>query len=127
MERRFKVTVNGREYDVTVEDLSTTASHLLPEPGDMKVPEPPPAPPAPSPPTAGHEVDPAALPSPLAGIVVEIGASAGEEVASGQVVAAIEAMKMKTAVAAHRAGRVVAIHVKTGDAVDAGQPLMSIE
>lgn len=45
---------------------------------------------------------------------------------AGDRVATIEAMKMKTAVSAHRDGTVSAIPVKVGDAVDAGQSLMTI-
>jgi biotin carboxyl carrier protein len=38
----------------------------------------------------------------------------------------IEAMKMKTPMIAHRAGTVTAIAVKAGEAVDAGQRLLSL-
>ncbi len=79
MERRFKVTVNGREYDVTVEDLSHGQSTILPGPGDMKVPAPetpPPPPAAPaSVPRQGAPLNPTALPSPLAGVVASISAT----------------------------------------------------
>jgi methylmalonyl-CoA carboxyltransferase small subunit len=42
-------------------------------------------------------------------------------------VAVIEAMKMKTVIAAHRGGKIAAIHVQPGDAVQGGQPLLRIE
>lgn len=125
MERRFKVTVNGREYDVTVEDLSSAPATIIPQPGDMQVPAPPPAPPPPAA-TAGSS-DPHDLCSPLAGVLVEIGVETGAEVSDGQLVLVIEAMKMKTRLHAHRAGRIASIHVRAGDAVDAGQALLRIE
>lgn len=127
MERRFKVTVNGRAFDVTVEDLSSTPSSILPQPGDMKVPAPEPLPSEPAAPRAAGDLDPADLPSPLAGVVAEIGVTEGDRVEVGQKVAAIEAMKMRTSVVAHRPGRVLAVNVKEGDAVEAAQPLMRIE
>ena len=127
MERRFKVTVNGREYDVTVEDLSSTPSSILPQPGDMKVPVPAPLPSEPAAPRTASNLDPADLPSSLAGVVAEIGVAEGDRVEAGQKVAVIEAMKMRTSVVAHRAGRVSAVNVKEGDAVEAAQSLMRIE
>jgi len=129
MERRFRVTVDGREYDVTVEDLSATPSSILPQPGDMRMPAPESstAQPAPAPAAVPGGSDPAALASPLAGVVLEVDVKEGDEVRSGQQVAAVEAMKMKTAVMAHRSGRVTAVHVRPGDALESGQSLMSIE
>jgi biotin carboxyl carrier protein len=38
----------------------------------------------------------------------------------------IEAMKMKTVVSAHKQGKVSNIAVKVGDAVEAGQPVVTI-
>ena len=40
MERRFRITVDGRPYDVTVDDLSEGGSLLYPQPGSMTVPRP---------------------------------------------------------------------------------------
>ena len=44
----------------------------------------------------------------------------------GDKVVVIEAMKMKTPMIAHRAGTVTAVAVKAGDAVEAGQVLVSL-
>jgi biotin carboxyl carrier protein len=44
-----------------------------------------------------------------------------------QPVVVLEAMKMKTAIGAHKAGRIAAIYVSVGDGVDVDQPLLSIE
>ena len=125
MQKKFRITVNGTEYDVTVEDMSEGSSYILPQPGDMKIPAPAP--------TASTAAAPAAtsgpndLPSPLAGVVVSISVVAGQQVSRGQEVAVIEAMKMKTSVVAHKDGAVKDIAVKLKDAVDAGQRLMTLE
>jgi biotin carboxyl carrier protein len=50
----------------------------------------------------------------------------GDKVKKGDQVCVIEAMKMKTMVAADNDGTVRNIQVKVGDAVDAGQVLMTI-
>ncbi len=126
MQRKFKITVNGKEYDVAVEEV-TAGNTLMPQPGDMRIPEPAaPATPAPAP-TAKQSDDPADLCSPLAGMVESLPVGLGQQVETGEPVAVIEAMKMKTSVVAHRAGKVTVVSVKVEDAVEAGHVLMRIE
>ena len=130
MERKFRITVDGKQYDVTVEETTQGGSRTVPQPGDMRIPE------AKAPPVAGasaadtapapEAAGPDELPSPLAGVLESLTVSKGAKVSQGDPVAVIEAMKMKTTVVAHRDGEVVEIAVKVGDAVDAGQPLMTI-
>ncbi|QBR73227.1 acetyl/propionyl/methylcrotonyl-CoA carboxylase subunit alpha [Microbacterium sediminis] len=55
-------------------------------------------------PDAAAPADPAVLAAPIAGTVVSWKAADGAEVAEGEVVAVMEAMKMETPVTAHRAG-----------------------
>ena len=43
MEKKFRITVDGKQYNVTVEDLSEGSSQLYPAPGSMTIPTPPPA------------------------------------------------------------------------------------
>jgi len=64
--------------------------------------------------------------STLGGVVESIPVVVGQAVNQGDKVVVIEAMKMKAPMIAHRAGRIVAIHVKEGDAVEAGQALVTI-
>ena len=128
MEKRFRITVDGRPYLVTVEDLSEGGNRLYPEPGSMHVA---PAQPAPSaadatPGGANPAAGPGDVVTPLAGVVEAIAVSVGQSVAQGERLATIEAMKMKTPVVAHRAGTVASIAVKPGDAVEAGRTLLVI-
>jgi biotin carboxyl carrier protein len=130
MEKRFRITVDGRQYDVTVEDLSEGSSMLIPEPGDMQVPlsrpiAPPTAAPAPAAPTPGA-AEPGDEVSPLAGVVVSVDVTVGQAVNESDKIITLEAMKMKTVITAHRSGKVTNIAVKAGDAVDAGQVLLTI-
>jgi biotin carboxyl carrier protein len=124
MQKKFKITVNGTEYDVTVEDMSEGSSYLLPQPGDMKIPTPQSAPAAPAG-ASGH--GPNDLLSPLAGVIISLPVPRGQRVSEGQDVAVIEAMKMKTTVVAHKAGTITDIAVRLRDAVDAGQRILTIE
>ena len=127
MQRKFRITVNGVEYDVTVEDLSENSSYILPQPGDMKIPKPAPAPSAPSAPFAAAPHGANDLVSPLAGVISALPVANGQEVTKGQDVAVIDAMKMKTTVVAHKDGTVKDVAVRVQDAVDAGQRILSIE
>lgn len=130
MEKKFRITVDGRTYDVTVEDLSESGSLILPDLGSMTVPSVAPAPAAAAAAAAAPaERAPAGagdVCSTLAGVVESVLVSVGQAVNQGDKVLVIEAMKMKTPMVAHRAGKVSAIAVKVGDAVDAGQALISI-
>nr|VFJ73023.1 MAG: Biotin-requiring enzyme [Candidatus Kentron sp. FW] len=131
MEKKFKITVDGKSYNVVVEDLSAGSGMTIPAPGDMAVPvasvaapEAPPAAPAPATTTEAAGIDEKA--SPLAGVVVSVEVSVGQQVNAGDVVVIIEAMKMKTKVTAHKSGNVANIAVKPGDGVAAGQVLLTI-
>ncbi len=59
--------------------------------------------------------------SPMQGTVLKVLVEAGAEVAAGDVVCIVEAMKMENEVAAHQAGTVKELGVAAGDAVQAGQ------
>ena len=74
----------------------------------------------------GHVGASAAI-APMTGTIVKVMVKPGEDVASRQVLAVMEAMKMEHAVAAPYDGRVVAVNVKPGDRVSAGAILVEIE
>jgi len=132
MAKHLKITVEGKVYDVIVEDVTEDAgSSLYPSPGMAATPAPA-APAAPPPATTAPAAASAAAGAkdkvaPMGGVVVEISVAVGDAVKAGQQVAVIEAMKMKTVIAADHDGKVTKIMVKAGDAVDSGQALMTIE
>jgi acetyl-CoA/propionyl-CoA carboxylase biotin carboxyl carrier protein len=64
--------------------------------------------------------------APMHGVVVELPLAEGAAVASGDVVAVIEAMKMMNEIRAHKAGTVAKIHVATGATVEARLPLITL-
>jgi biotin carboxyl carrier protein len=66
------------------------------------------------------------LVSPMPGRVVRVLAAAGDEVAAGQGLVVVEAMKMENELGAPRAGRVSELTVREGQAVDAGATLAVI-
>jgi len=63
----------------------------------------------------------------MPGRVVALLANEGDEVAAGQGVLVLEAMKMENEIRAEHEGRIVKIHVQAGQAVDSGDPLFEME
>jgi oxaloacetate decarboxylase alpha subunit len=64
--------------------------------------------------------------SPLAGNVWKIEVEPGQEVQEGDLLLILEAMKMENEIFADRTGIVGRIHIEEGNAVDIGQPLVTI-
>jgi biotin carboxyl carrier protein len=63
----------------------------------------------------------------MPGKVIRVLVNAGDEVAEGQGIVVIEAMKMQNELKAPRAGRVTSIQVRANDRVNAGAVLAGIE
>jgi biotin carboxyl carrier protein len=132
MQRLFKISVNGKEYDVAVQELTSGAAMMPNYIGGA----PATAPAAVALASAAPVAAPTAAPAPAAGsgdqvaqmggVVADILVKEGQEVKEGDHVVALEAMKMKIPVVASVSGKVSRIHVAVGDAVTAGQALLTI-
>jgi pyruvate carboxylase len=68
--------------------------------------------------------DPRHVGAPMPGLMVSITVAAGEQVAAGQKLLTMEAMKMETTLYAEHGGRVAELLVKPGTQVDAGDLLL---
>ncbi len=113
----YSVRVNGQVYDVEVGPQGAVSS-VTPAASTAAAA---PAAPAPAPAGAGEEI-----PAPLAGNIFKIQVAAGQQVAEGDVLIILEAMKMETEVRAAKAGTVQQILVKEGDSVAVGTPLLTL-
>jgi pyruvate carboxylase len=71
--------------------------------------------------------NPLEIGAPMPGLIVSVAAQEGEEVASGQKLFTLEAMKMETTVYAERAGKIQSVLVKPGSQVETGDVLMRYE
>ncbi|APW47074.1 biotin/lipoyl-containing protein [Rhodoferax antarcticus] len=133
MTRLFKVTVNGREYDVAVLEMTPgttpTAGQVQPMPSadasapmvamPARAPTPVAAPASAS--ATGDEV------AQMGGVIIQVNVKVGQNVAVGDSLLVLEAMKMKNHLLASRAGSVMRILVGAGDVVESGQPLLTIQ
>jgi biotin carboxyl carrier protein len=76
---------------------------------------------------ARHVHDEAALASPMPATVVMINVRPGQQVAKGDLLVMLEAMKMELPVKAPRDGRVTVISCRRGELVQPGVPLLELE
>ncbi|MGB1129362.1 MAG: pyruvate carboxylase, partial [Haloferula sp.] len=75
----------------------------------------------------GDPTDPSQACAPMPGMVTEIGISPGQEVAEGEKLVVLEAMKMLTTVSAAQSGTVKEVLVRKGDQVDSDDLLVVLE
>ncbi|OQQ01584.1 oxaloacetate decarboxylase subunit alpha [Vibrio splendidus] len=111
----YSVKVDGQVYDVEVGPQGELTS---------VAPSAKPAQAAQAAPAAASDAE--AVPAPLAGNIFKVIVQPGAEVAEGDVLLILEAMKMETEVRAARGGIVQELNVKEGDAVTVGAPLLSL-
>jgi biotin carboxyl carrier protein len=133
MGMKLKITVHGVAYEVDVEVLdigdgfppSASLPKVKPRRQDPESTVPPPAPAARGP-QVPQLADGGAVTSPIAGTILELKCKPGDQVAKDQILLVIEAMKMKTSIAAPTDGRVKAVPVAVGDSVRENQVLVEL-
>jgi len=113
----YSVRVDGQVYEVEVGPQGQLTS---------VTPNAAAAPTQPAAPVAAANSAAEAVPAPLAGNIFKVNVQPGAEVAEGDVLLILEAMKMETEVRAARGGVVQELNVKEGDAVTVGSPLLSL-
>ena len=118
--RDYKVEVSGKLFDVKVIG-EAAAGVAAPAAGGKKPPK------RERKAGGGGGASSESLPSPLQGTVFKVAVEKGAEVAEGDLICVIEAMKMENEIVAHRAGKVTALNVSEGDSVSSGDILATIE
>jgi oxaloacetate decarboxylase (Na+ extruding) subunit alpha len=111
----YSVKVDGQVFNVEVGLAGQLQSVVSASSGQVPVE-------APKAPAANAEL----VEAPLAGTIFKVNVSSGEQVAEGDVIIILEAMKMETEVRAVRAGVIGDVYVKEGDATVVGAPLVSL-
>ncbi|QCC52734.1 acetyl-CoA carboxylase biotin carboxylase subunit [Halapricum salinum] len=129
VEREFTVEVNGKRFDVTLEDrggLTVPAGGETTSGGGSESSAGPrrqerESESADGVPGEGEEVT-----ADMQGTILSVDVAEGDEVASGDVLCVLEAMKMENDVVAPRGGTVEHVAVSEGDSVDMGETLFVI-
>jgi len=75
---------------------------------------------------SGAQAGGEALTSPMQGTIVKVAVDEGQQVAEGDLVVVLEAMKMEQPVSAHRAGTITGLQAETGATVAAGAVVCTI-
>lgn len=123
--RKFNITVNGKTYEVDVEEIGGVAA---PAPVAAAAPAAKPAA-APAPaakPAAAPVAGATIVKAPMPGTVVSVKVKAGDSVTKDTVVAILEAMKMENEIFAGVDGTVAAVNANAGDSVNTGDAIVSI-
>ena len=132
--KNYKVTINGKTYEVGVEDVDggavVQAAVSLPKAAPTPAPAPkaatapaPKAAPAAAPKAAAGQEN---VTAPLAGTVLSIAVIEGQQVKAGQVLLVFEAMKMENEIVSPVAGTVKKVHVANGAALETGMVVVTI-
>ena len=131
---KYKVTLNGRTYEVEVEagkamllDEYEAIAPAAPAAAPAPVAAAPAVAPAPAAaPAAAAPVAGEAVCAPMPGNILKVNVKAGDKVKSGTVLVVLEAMKMENEIMAPKDGTVTQVLVSKGSTVDTGAPLVVI-
>ena len=115
--KRYNITVNGKAYDVAVEEVDEGSAPA------MQAAAPAPAP-APTP--SASVVEGTKVTAPMPGTILDILVSVGDTVEQGQAIMVLEAMKMENDVNAPCAGKILSINTTKSSAVETGAVLAVI-
>lgn len=145
--KQYKYTINGADYDVTIDSLNGNKAKVIVNgmsfdvemQGTLNESDLPDAPAADASaaPAAPKAAAPAAAPAgapgkgtpvkaPLPGVVTAINVNVGQKVKKGETVVVLEAMKMENNIAAECDGTVTSVCVAQGDSVMEGTVLVTV-
>lgn len=143
---KFKFTINGKNYEVTVTDKDTNLADVEVNGTSYTVQYEPQTPVASAPvrkaapaPAAAAAAAPASAPTPapaaagagaivapLPGTVTNVAVSVGASVKRGDLLLVMEAMKMENDIRSDRDGVIKSVYVAAGKTVMQGDPLVEI-
>lgn len=138
--RKFNITVNGKSYEVDVEEIGGVSAPVRPvaqpavQPAPAKpvtpvqqTPAPQAASPAPKAPSVPVSEGSTNIVAPMPGTIIDIKKNVGDTVERGDLILILEAMKMENDIMTPASGRIVAINTNKGASVNSGDVLVVIE
>ncbi|OEF96101.1 biotin/lipoyl-containing protein [Desulfuribacillus alkaliarsenatis] len=144
--KKFRVTVEGKTYEVEVEEIlhnhkedtlsnagianaavNVPVKATVPNISSVQNQEKTSAPESTSAPASGSTSTGVEVKAPVTGTILRVEVKVGSQIKAGQTVVVLEAMKMETEVQAATAGTVSNVFVSTGANVNSGQTLLTID
>lgn len=126
--KKFNITVNGKTYEVDVEEVGAAAPaqaapvYTAPVQAASAPKAAPAAPKAKAAAPAGAKT----VKSPMPGTIVSVKVNVGDHVKPDTLVAVLEAMKMENEIFAGSDGTVASVSASAGDSVNTGDVIVSI-
>ena len=142
--KKYKFSINGNPYGITIKQLTDEKAivevngseyqvSIIQEPIQRKTPQLVRARPVhdsakkPIKTRAAHRAATSgSIKAPLPGLILDVLIKVGDEVKTGQILLKMEAMKMENNIQSNRAGKIIALKVKSGDSVLEGDVLVEI-
>ena len=130
---KYKVTLNGRTYEVEVEagkamlldEYAAVAPAAAPAAAPVAAPvAAPAAAPATAPAAAPAVTGGTTVAAPMPGNILKVNVTVGQTVKEGDVLLVLEAMKMENEIMAPKAGTVAQVLVTKGSTVDTGATMV---
>ena len=116
--KNYTITVNGKSYDVSVEEKGASASAAVAAPVA--------AAPKPAAPVSNGTQGSLRIEAGAQGKVFKIAAAPGTKVKPGDPIVVLEVMKMETPAVAETDGTIASIDVAKGDSVEVGTVLATM-
>ena len=120
--KKYNITVNGKKYEVEVEEIGGVSSSPAVKPAAVK-----PASPAPKAQQLEKEAVAGAINAPMPGTILDIKIKEGQQVNAGDILLILEAMKMENEIVAPADGVIKSIMVEKGNNVSSGDALIIME
>lgn len=126
MIKQYKITVNGKLYDVSVEEIGeilggvqaskTISTFVNTDNANTNKPQD----------SIPIDENAISIKAPMPGTILSFNVSVGDTVSEGQVLAILEAMKMENELVSPASGKIKSIHVEKGSSVVENQIILQI-
>ncbi|WP_138006815.1 acetyl-CoA carboxylase biotin carboxylase subunit [Halalkalirubrum salinum] len=126
-EREFTVEVNGKRFDVSLEERGAPPLPSGAGGASGRQTRPPQAQTTEEEDSGGYEGAGDTVTAEMQGTILSVEVTEGEEIQPGDVVCVLEAMKMENDITTERGGTVTEVTIAEGDSVDMGDVLVVIE
>jgi len=128
-EREFTVEVDGKRFEVALEERGAPAIEVPAGggPGGVTQPRPDRAGPGDDGDDGGRRADGEVVAAEMQGTILDVKVGEGDEIAAGDVLVVLEAMKMENDVVSEFDGTVTEVAVEEGQSVDMGDTLFVID